>query len=276
MDLETPHRLNTVAGRRLSSRSGPGIEYIGARPWQPGDRRIDVRNTVRTGELHARVYAREYAEYALVIADGDARQEWGYPDSQKLKSELVQATADGIGHLLTWQDDHTGMLFAGNRMQHLPIARHSARTLRSFMTSVVPGDTSTLGNALQATIAMNRPQPTLVIVISDFFGDGWQTPFQMLSRRCSVVPVQVTDPWDFNVPSVAGRQVIGGKRYNFGNARTRSEYANAAEEIQLSVNSVFSSSGVTPLRLTTEEGLLDQLRKQIRRDERPARRHYVA
>jgi uncharacterized protein (DUF58 family) len=65
-----------------------------------------------------------------------------------------------------------------------------------------PTGQTDLGVLLRAALGVARRR-SMVVIVSDFISEpGWEKPLALLARRHDVVALQVTDPREFELPSV--------------------------------------------------------------------------
>lgn len=197
-----------LQGDHRTVRRGSGLDFAGLRPHVDGDdaRRIDWSATARAGELHVREHTEERDLTAWLVLDRSASMTVGAEG--RAKDVALSALSLALARLFVLGRNRVGALLyddgaarvvppAAGRSQALRLARELERT-------AVPGrgTTTDLGAMLGRAETLAR-HGSLVIVISDFVGDGdWERPLHRLARRHEVVALQVTDAADGALPDV--------------------------------------------------------------------------
>ncbi len=266
----------TGCGLHPGTLTGVGFDRHHMRKWRRGDKDqiINWSATAKTGDYLQPIvwpYANDHDLDVMIFVDCDERLDWAGTDAHELKLSAQIQIAHLLCTLATLQSDSVGLQTSAGTLK----MGASLKQIQTHLTKVQPGGAG-LATSLSTFSRQNRNSALLVILISDFFGEGWQTPLKAISRRQEVMAVQVTDSWDFTVPANAGRQVIGGKRYNFSDARVRESYVQATTLLQTEVIAALKAANARHVQFSTREELVPQFITNFRRDERTARRHNVA
>ncbi len=186
---------------------GTGVDVADLREYQFGDdlRHIDWNVTARTDTTHVREYLEDREVTAWLLLDASASMEFG--PVQRRKHLVLTEVAATVAQLLSRGGNRVGALFfdAGVRETIPPghgrnhVLRILARLLATPETTA--GGTTDLGVALRAALGMLRRR-SLVVIVSDFLSTpGWQGLAGQLARRHDVVPIQVVDRREFELPA---------------------------------------------------------------------------
>jgi uncharacterized protein (DUF58 family) len=277
LDISIGRRVEgLLAGDFRSNLLGSGTELAMIRPYVPGDdvRRIDWAVTARTGETHVRVDLAERVLVTWLVLDTSVSMQFGTADRRK--ADVAEGVAVAIGHLSTRRGNRLGVVtFGGEESRALPPRQGRVglvgllAALRTEPPAEGPGST-TLASALRRTGALAR-QRSLVVVVSDFRGDGeWRRPLLELAGHHDVVAVEVRDPREQELTNVGllylvdpetGRQL----RVDTRSRRLRERFAVAASAERAALARSVASAGARHVVLTTSGDWLRPLVTFLRR-----------
>ncbi len=112
--LPVPPRLVQRAGLHAGRTEGPGVEFAGVRPYEPGDavRRVHWPATARRGRLHLTRYAVERAADVVVVVDA----------TTEVAGTLDVAVrgAAGVAQAYLAAGDRVGVVALGGMLRWLP------------------------------------------------------------------------------------------------------------------------------------------------------------
>jgi uncharacterized protein (DUF58 family) len=211
------HRLDgrLAGGDYRTAHRGSGTDLVGLREYTEGDdaRHIDWNVTARLNEPQLRVFTEDRELTAWLVLDRSASMTVGPPGRGKddVLGELALVLArlfgrggNRVGALLY----DTGAVRAvppGTGRRHaLRIAAELARTAgaRTAPARTARASTTDLA-AMLDTVAKLARRRALIVVISDFIGDGdWERSLLRLVPRHEVVALRVTDTADDELPDV--------------------------------------------------------------------------
>jgi uncharacterized protein (DUF58 family) len=202
-----------LAGGYRTAHRGTGTDLVGLREYTEGDdaRHIDWNVTARLNEPQLRVFTEDRELTVWLVLDRSASMTVGPPGRGKhdVLGELALVLArlfgrggNRVGALLYDTGPHdTGavrILPPGTGRRHaLRIGAELART-----ASGGRGSTTDLAAMLDAVAKLARRR-ALVVVISDFIGDGdWGRSLLRLALRHEIVALRVADAADDELPNV--------------------------------------------------------------------------
>jgi uncharacterized protein (DUF58 family) len=218
-----------LAGDHRTAHRGTGTDLVGLREYTEGDdaRHIDWNVTARLNEPQLRVFAEDRELTAWLVLDRSASMTVGAPGRGKddVLSELALVLArlfgrggNRVGALLYdagLYDTAPGTTAAvrivppGTGRRHaLRIGAELARTAGPGRApNGRPGRTTDLA-AMLDTVAKLARRRALIVVVSDFIGDGdWGRSLLRLVPRHEVVALRVIDAADDELPD-AGLVVV--------------------------------------------------------------------
>ena len=212
-----------LAGGYRTAHRGTGTDLVGLREYTEGDdaRHIDWNVTARLNEPQLRIFTEDRDLIVWLVLDRSASMTVGPPGRGKhdVLGELALVLArlfgrggNRVGALLY----HTGLYHTGlydtglhdagavrivppgtGRRHALRIGAELART-----ASGGRGSTTDLAAMLDAVAKLARRR-ALVVVISDFIGDGdWGRSLLRLAIRHEIVALRVLDAADDELPNV--------------------------------------------------------------------------
>ena len=277
LDISVGRRVEgLLAGDFRSNLLGSGTELAMIRPYVAGDdvRRIDWAVTARTGEPHVRVDLAERVLVTWLVLDTSVSMQFGTADRRK--ADVAEGVAVAIGHLSTRRGNRLGVVtFGGEESRAIPPrqGRVGLVGLLAALRTEAPADgpgSSTLRSALRRTAALAK-QRSLVVVVSDFRGDGeWRRPLLELAGHHDVVAVEVRDPREQELTNVGLLYLVGPEtgrqlRVDTRSRRLRERFAVAAAAERTEVARSLSSAGVRHVVLTTSGDWLRPLVTFLRR-----------
>jgi uncharacterized protein (DUF58 family) len=208
-----------LVGDHRTAHRGTGTDLVGLREYVEGDdaRHIDWNVTARLNEPQLRVFAEDRELTAWLVLDRSASMTVGAPGRGKddVLSELALVLArlfgrggNRVGALLyDTALDNTGAVRTvppGTGRRHaLRIGAELARTAGgSRARNGQHGRTTDLA-AMLDTVAKLARRRALIVVVSDFIGDGdWGRSLLRLVPRHEVVALRVIDAADDELPDV--------------------------------------------------------------------------
>ncbi len=207
-----------LAGGYRTAHRGTGTDLVGLREYTEGDdaRHIDWNVTARLNEPQLRVFTEDRELTVWLVLDRSASMTAGPPGRGKddVLGELALVIArlfgrggNRVGALLY----DTGLYDTGTvrivppgtgRRHALRIGAELARTGGGRPPAGQYGNTTDLAAMLDAVAKLARRR-ALIVVISDFIGDGdWGRSLLRLVPRHEVVALRVIDAADDELPDV--------------------------------------------------------------------------
>jgi uncharacterized protein (DUF58 family) len=198
-----------LAGGYRTAHRGTGTDLVGLREYTEGDdaRHIDWNVTARLNEPQLRVFTEDRELTVWLVLDRSASMTVGAPGRGKndVLSELALVLARLFGRggnrvgALLYDTGAVRIVPPGSGRRHaLRISAELARTVGLGRG----GSTTDLAAMLDAVAKLARRR-ALIVVISDFIGDGdWGRSLLRLVPRHEVVALRVIDAADDELPDV--------------------------------------------------------------------------
>ena len=273
LELTVRRRLDgLLQGDHLGLVPGSGSEPGDSRTYHPGDdvRRMDWPVTARTQVPHVRetIADRELETWAVV--DLSASLDFGTALCQK--RDLAIAALAAVGHLTVHGGNRLGaVVTTGERVDRYPAmpGRLAAERLLREVVATPRAAGGRRGDLAAALETLRRPQRRrgLVVVISDFLGDGeWERPLRGLAARHELLAVEVVDPRELELPDVGLLTVVDPETGQYlevptGDAEFRARFAAGAAEQRRGVAAALRRCGAGHLQLRTDrDWLMDVVR----------------
>jgi uncharacterized protein (DUF58 family) len=270
----------SLAGQYHSVFKGQGMNFEEVREYQPGDevRSIDWNVTARMNHPFIKKFVEERELTLMLTVDVSASGLFGSRDQSK--RELAAEIASVLAFSAIRNNDKVGLiLFSDDVEKFIPPRkgrRHVLRVIREVLFFEPQGRGTNLNGALEFLLRVT-PHKAIAVIISDFLGappgpsQGKARPQLMLleslaqasqpmlrhaNRRHDVVAVQITDPYELQLPAL-GRLVLQDAEtgeiveVNTGDARKRQAFAERQAKTQNDLLRLFRSAGIDAIQLRT-------------------------
>ena len=274
----------TLAGQYHSVFKGQGMNFDEVREYQPGDevRTIDWNVTARMNHPFVKKFVEERELTLMLMVDVSGSGLFG--SRSQSKRELAAEIASVLAFSAIRNNDKVGLiLFSDAVEKFIPPRkgrRHVLRVIREVLFFEPERQGTDLNGALEFLLRVT-PHKAIAVVISDFIGSPAvstrgqkqlrsqmmlleslaQAAYPMLrhaNRRHDVVAVQVTDPFELELPEL-GRLVLQDAEtgeiveINTGDRRKRTAFAERQARAQADLARLFRSAGIDAIRLRTDQ-----------------------
>ena len=251
---------------------GFGLDLADLREYQYGDdvRHIDWNVTARLQTPYVREYHEDREVTAWFLLDLSPSVDFG---SGAVRKRNVAADFVAVlARILTRHGNKVGALFYGEDVDTMIPARsgrrHVLRILHSMLERPAPkrNQPTDLGALLSGAAHLMRRR-SVVFVVSDFISvPGWQQRLGQLAQRHEVVAVRLHDPLESSLPDI-GMLVVqdsetGEQVFVDTNDRGfRKRFAAAAQRREEGLRAAFREAGIDALELSTDDDLMDAIRR---------------
>jgi len=251
---------------------GFGLDLADLREYQYGDdvRHIDWNVTARLQTPYVREYHEDREVTAWFLLDLSPSVDFGSGEVRKrgVAADFVAVLA----RILTRHGNKVGALFYGEDVDTMIPARsgrrHVLRILHAMLERPAPKRNlpTDLGELLTGAAHLMRRR-SLVFVVSDFISvPGWQERLGQLAQRHEIVAVRLHDPLESDLPDI-GMLVVqdaetGEQLFVDTNDRGfRKRFAAAAQKREEGLRAAFRQAGIDALELSTDDDLIDAIRR---------------
>src|SRR4249919_1733566 len=195
-----------LAGSYHTAHRGTGTDLVGLREYTEGDdaRHIDWNVTARLNEPQLRVFTEDRELTVWLVLDRSASMTVGPPG--RGKHDVLTELALVLARLFGRGGDRVGaLLFDTGILRVVPPGTGRRHVLRigaelDRTAGAHGGDTTDLAAMLDAVARLARRR-SLIVVVSDFIGDGdWERSLLRLTPRHEVVALRVIDAADDELP----------------------------------------------------------------------------
>jgi uncharacterized protein (DUF58 family) len=251
---------------------GFGLDLADLREYQYGDdvRHIDWNVTARLQAPYVREYHEDREVTAWFLLDLSPSIDFGSGEVRKggVSSDFVAVLA----RILTRHGNKVGALFYGEDVDRVIPARsgrrHVLQILHAMHARPAPARNAPtdLGALLEAGAHLMRRR-SLVFVVSDFYSvPGWEARLGQLAQRHEVIAVRLHDPLEADLPDLGmlvvqdaetGEQIF----VDTHDKAFRKRFAAAALKREQALRAAFRQAGVDALELSTEDDLVDAIRR---------------
>jgi uncharacterized protein (DUF58 family) len=273
-----------VAGGYRTAQRGAGIDLAGLRAYIEGDdaRHIDWNVTARLNEPQLRLFNEDRELTVWLVLDRSASMNVGVPG--RGKQDVLSELAIVLARMFSRGGNQVGALLYDNgavrtvppgtgrrhvlrvaaELNRVRPARETLRGRRDRAKGTPHRGTTDLAAMLDAVAKLARRR-SLIIVISDFIGDGdWERSLLRLGPRHEVVALRVVDPADDELPQ-AGLVVIEDAEtgeqllVDSGDPLLRGRLRAAVEERDANLAAGMRRAGVPVHRIDTTADLATAL-----------------
>ena len=260
-------------GEYHSAFKGRGMEFAEVRQYQFGDdiRSIDWNVTARTGITHIKKFEEEREQTLLLVVDISGSK--GFSSRYKFKSEIAAEISAILGFSAIRNNDKVGlMLFSDEVESFVPPKKgrqHVLRMIRDLYAHKQQSYGTNLSVALDRVLKVMKRR-SIVLIISDFFDEGFQKPLQAVASRHDTIAVHLHDTREQKLPNVGLMDVTDpetGQTITIDTAsqRARENYEQHARAHHQQTIDVLRRSRVDRIDVQTGESYVEPLIQFFRR-----------
>ena len=265
----------TLGGQYHSVFKGQGMNFEEVREYQPGDevRAIDWNVTARMNHPFIKKFVEERELTVMLLVDVSGSGVFG--SGEQSKRELAAEIGSVLAFSAIRNNDKVGLiLFTDEVEKFIPPRkgrRHVLRVIREILFFEPKRRGTDLNVALQFLDRVT-PHKAIAIVLSDFLSSGSGSPgtpvdqlaqrskalLRQTNRRHDVVAVQITDRYEYELPSV-GRLVLEDAEtgevveVDTRGAHRRTNFSEEQSRRQADLDRLFRSIGIDAIQLRTDQ-----------------------
>jgi uncharacterized protein (DUF58 family) len=269
----------TLAGQYHSVFKGQGMNFDEVREYQPGDevRSIDWNVTARMNHPFVKKFVEERELTLMLVVDVSGSGLFG--SREQSKRELAAEIASILAFSAIRNNDKVGLILFSDEVEKFIPPRKGRRHVLRVIREVLFFEPRRRGTDLDAALRfMMRvtAHRAIAVLISDFInsaaapaylagkaqlarpGTGAWTMLQQANRRHDLVAVQITDPYELELPAL-GRVVLEDAEtgevveVNTGDERKRTVFAERQNRGQAELAKFLRSTGIDAIRLRTDQ-----------------------
>ncbi len=263
---------NVFGGEYHSAFRGRGMEFVEVRPYQFGDdiRAIDWNVSARTGETFVKVFEEEREQTVMLAVDVSASEDFG--TAHRFKREIAAEICAVLAFSAIQNNDKVGLLLFSDQVElFVPPKKgrnHVLRLIRELFAFEPRSGGTDLAVALQH-IARVLKQRAVVILMSDFFDDGFERALRVVSRRHDTVAIELEDPRETALPDAGMVRLRDAETrqemiVDLRSERVRKEFNRAAEARRRRTDGLMKRLNIDHAVIRTNADYVDPLVKLFR------------
>jgi len=194
-----------LAGSYHSVFKGRGMTFAEVRQYQPGDdvRFIDWNVSARMNDAYVKVFTEEREMTVMLLVDLSASEKFGSVGRPKI--EAVAEVAALLAFSAIKNNDRVGLVLFTDRIERFVPPKkgrgHVMRVVTEILNAQPEGEGTDVRKALDLLGSLSKRR-SVAFCISDFIDDGFEKALRVASKRHDLIPVQVVDPREEELPDV--------------------------------------------------------------------------
>ena len=281
LQIYTSKAVNdSLAGEYESVFKGRGMEFEEVREYQVGDeiRSIDWNVTARTGEPYVKLFVEERELTVMFLVDLSASGAFG--STRQIKNEVAAELCALLAFSAIKNNDKVGLIVFTDQVEmFIPPAKGTTHVLRLIreLLSFTPRQGKTDISAGIEYLGRVTDKKSVVFLISDFLGEGFEKQMRVLAKRHDLIAVSVTDPREVMMPNVGLIQLEDAETgevvlIDTGSAAFRKQYEGLGSERQDWLRKSFRAMDVDHIEIYTGKDYVVDLVRFFRTRERRLQR----
>jgi uncharacterized protein (DUF58 family) len=277
LQIYTSKAVNdSLAGEYESVFKGRGMEFEEVREYQVGDeiRSIDWNVTARTGEPYVKLFVEERELTVMFLVDLSASGAFG--STRQIKNEVAAELCALLAFSAIKNNDKVGLIVFTDQVEmFIPPGKGTTHVLRLIreLLNFTPREGQTDIQTGIEYLGRVTNKKSVVFLISDFLGEGFERQMRVLAKRHDLIAVSVTDPREVMMPNVGliqledaetGEEVL----IDTGSAAFRKQYEGLGSERQDRLRRSFRAMDVDHIEIYTGKDYVVDLVRFFRTRER--------
>jgi len=269
---------DSLAGEYESVFKGRGMEFDEVREYQIGDdiRSIDWNVTARTGIPHVKRFVEERELTVVFMVDLSASGAFG--SARKMKNEVAAELCALLAFSAIKNNDKVGLIvFTDDVEMFIPPAKGTTHVLRLIreLLEFSPGQSQTNISAGIEYLGRVIHKRSVVFLISDFLGEGFEHQMRILGKRHDLIAVSITDPREVILPNIGLIELEDAETgetilVDTGSAAVRKHYEQLGANQQGELKRLFRSMDIDQIEIFTNRNYINDLMAFFKGRERRA------
>ena len=263
---------NIFAGEYHSAFKGRGMTFAEVREYQYGDdiRSIDWNVTARFGHPYIKVFEEERELTVVLLIDVSGSREFG--TVSQMKKDIFTELAATLAFSTIQNNDKIGVIFFSDKIEKfIPPKKgkkHVLHIIREMIDFTPESNKTNIAGALQYFTNAIKKSST-AFIISDFMDSNFEKDLTIANRKHDVVALQVYDIRETELPDVGLvklKDAETGERIwvDTSDKRLRTTYKHAWGQGQLTLQKIFTKSGVDSVSMSTSDDYVKTLMKMFK------------
>lgn len=281
IEIRTSRLANEqLAGGYHSVFKGRGMAFSEVRQYQPGDdvRFIDWNVSARMSDTYVKVFTEEREMTVMLLVDLSASERFGAVARPKV--ETVAEVAALLAFSAIKNNDRVGLILFTDRIERFVPPKkgkgHVMRVITEILNARPQGQGTDLNVALDTLAGIQRKR-SVAFLVSDLIAGGWERTLRVASARHDLIPVQVVDRREEELPDVGLALVEDLEtgetlEIDTSNPKVRAAYNTRIAKERAKREQVFGRMGIDHVTVRTDEDYVKPLGELFRRRERRMRR----
>jgi uncharacterized protein (DUF58 family) len=206
IEIHTARLANDqLAGSYHSVFKGRGMAFSEVRQYQPGDdvRFIDWNVSARMNDAYVKMFTEEREMTVMLLVDLSASEKFGSVGKPKI--ETVAEIAALLAFSAIKNNDRVGLILFTDRVERFVPPKkgrgHVMRVVTEILNASPEGTGTNIASALDMLGGL-RKRRSVAFLLSDFIADDYEKQLRVAAKRHDLIPVQVVDPREENLPDV--------------------------------------------------------------------------
>jgi uncharacterized protein (DUF58 family) len=277
IEIKTKRAVDSIlSGEYHSAFKGRGMEFSEVRNYVDGDdvRSIDWNVTARMGDPYVKKHKEERELTVMLMVDASASGSFG--SINKFKDETGVELCALLAFSAIKNNDRVGLIIFTSEVElYIPPQKgknHVLHVIRELLYFKPKGKKTDVANALSYLNGV-QTKKAVVFLVSDFFTPSFDAALRISAKRHDLVAVTINDPRENVFPDVglveledaeSGQTVL----VDSGSREFRELYQKKMAMKWASVSTLFKSSGVDEIPVSTETDYIEPLVKFFKKRER--------
>jgi len=267
---------DSLAGEYESVFKGRGMEFDTVREYQAGDeiRSIDWNVTARMGQPYVKLFVEERELTVIFLVDLSASGAFG--STGRIKNEVAAEICALLAFSAVKNNDKVGLIVFTDQMEmFIPPAKGTTHVLRLIreLLNFSPRQAQTNISAGIDYLGRVTHKKSVVFLISDFLGQGYEKQMRVLAKRHDLIAVSITDPREIKMPALGLIQLEDAETgelvlIDTGSAAFRKQYEKLGGTQKAHLRRLFRSMDVDHIEVYTGRDYVFDLVKFFKTRER--------
>jgi uncharacterized protein (DUF58 family) len=277
IEIRTKGLVNNVFGGEYQSAfKGRGIEFSEVRPYQIGDdiRSIDWNVSARTGETYVKVFEEEREQTLMLVVDVSGSEDFG--SRSHFKRDVAAEICAVVAFSAIKNNDKVGMLLVSDQVEAFIPPKKGRRHVLRLIRDLFAHERLSAGTRLSVAFdrivhVLNRR--SIVIVLSDFLDENFESSLRAVARRHDTVAVELRDPREEELPPVGLVALTDAETGETLTVDTRSQrarmaFSDRARRRQQETSALFRKLRVDSVVIRTDGAYVEPLTRFFRQRNR--------
>jgi uncharacterized protein (DUF58 family) len=207
IEIHTSRLANDqLAGSYHSVFKGRGMAFAEVRQYQPGDdvRFIDWNVSARMNDVYVKVFTEEREMTVMLLVDLSGSEKFG--SVPRTKIEAVAEVSALLAFSAIKNNDRVGLILFTDRVERFVPPKKGKGHVMRVVTEILNAKPSGEGTDLRAPLELLgnvAKRRSVAFLVSDFVAPGgWEHALRVASKKHDLIPVQIVDPREEELPDV--------------------------------------------------------------------------